>query len=155
MSTETPDYWTQIRMDRTPVGLKITVQADPKVEAFMASLGDGKTHTLATYGRGWQPPTIEAQLEVYDVHGGGAIPDKEYTISAVGSGLVVNDLANLSFLRFKGLGSPEGVTFVIPGPFSRAYLKPTSDQLLTAIKHFLKDYVVPTSVLLKVTSQGL
>lgn len=149
--------WIELALNRGPRGLVVHVKTVPEIEEFMKALGDAKD-AVEVYGRSWQPHAPTRDLEVYRQNNSltGDQP-LSYTISKPCEPLV--DLkverVNLSFLRFVGVGDPQGVCFVITEPFSEPYVTKLSRMLVLECKHFVQDFIVPVHINLRISSQSL
>lgn len=149
--------WFTMSITRGKEGLVVYVKVDPRIESFMASLGAGQKELAETYGAEWYP-IGEKPLEVYslfrDIKQSG-----NYTISVPGSSFTFRDKKtgdekiNLAFLRLVGIGSPEGVTFGMAGPFSRDYIRDIQTSVPKQVKSLIQEYVLPVNINLRISSQ--
>lgn len=148
------ECWLDLAPRRGPKGLVIHVKADPRIEDFARSLGNGTKGDIAGYGRRWFPvnPGI---IEVY--HMAEDFPATAYTLDAVGDELRPRRFAaggrvNLSFLRVAGIGDPQGIQLGLTGPFSKPYVREMMADVVTETRSLIRDYVVPIHLNLRITS---
>ena len=134
-----------------PLGLAIRVKAAPKIEEYIASLGDGTTTLVESLGRGWRLPNgIETPLMVYNtvdiprlsLQTGELIRLDQAGLPLIGS-RDGQSMINLSFLRLVGISEGEGVTFCIRGVHSVEALSNMIDKLTHASKRFYFDFIKP------------
>lgn len=150
------ECWLEISLDRKATGLEIWTRADPRVESFMESLSeeDRTPDALEVYGKQWLPIDPEHPILVRRLM--KEIESPIYTINAVCLPLTSSRApGNVSFLRFVGVGSAEGVRFRIVGPISRDAIRTMKDNILSASRQLFRDYIVPTYINLRVTSTEL
>jgi hypothetical protein len=143
-------------------GTEVTVRADHIIEEFVKGLGDGTTKPMPTTGYLWYPLT-PSPLLVYNV-GNGELPMPDfdgYQLDQVNKMLVIpaempgqSDAVNLSFLRFKGISSPEGVTFGIKTVMSPSMMDSLTVRIGKACRQLCRDYIVPTSRRLMIVTEG-
>lgn len=146
---------------RTQNGIGVHVKTSPEFEEFIRSLGDGNTQTLTAactlpYGetvKKWTPVDGQPELELYNIQleycetvmaGQRARLDMPgYPLEVDGNlGYIPN--ANVSFLRLKGIGSPDGVKFVVMGTvISKPGFLDLRDRVIRIIKRINSDYVSP------------
>jgi hypothetical protein len=144
--------WFDLTLDRRSDGVTLVARADPRVEAFMSGLGYGESDPTDLYGRMWVPSDPTKILRVYksSVDLGGRFLDK-YTMSYPCGAFDMEGLINLSFLRLVGLS--EGVSFRIELPMSRSRVGSLKNNILEGVQEFLREYIVPVHVNLKLVSQ--
>lgn len=153
--TKGGECWLQISIDRRSKGLEVYIKADPRVEEFMASVSNGKFESLESYSRNWCGKDPLNPLKVY-------VLDRELT----SNGYLLNNVCgnlidgrtsnvNLSFLQFVGISNPEGIRFMISGPFQDEYVKGLIPKILTATRTLLKTYIVPIHINLRISSQEI
>ncbi|HVI40367.1 MAG TPA: hypothetical protein VM577_06880 [Anaerovoracaceae bacterium] len=150
--------WFEMSISRGKKGLAFYVKADPRVEEFFAGIGNGIKDPLEAYGRDWYP-LGDKGIEVYNL-GNAKIPtanplqNPRYTVSNPTEGLVLPKTAavNISFLRFVGVGSPDGVTFGISGPYSKDYIRDIQKVMAQEIRNLIRDYIVPVNLNLRISS---
>lgn len=152
------ETWLTLTMERSARGLEVRVKTLPKFEDFIDSICSGQD-PLHAYGGSWKASNgvdimyLKTLSETLD--------ESNYTLNAPCLPLVTipqgkrNEVPNLSFLRFKGIGSPEGVKFVIAGPVSKQYVRNASRKILEASKQLIVDYIAPMTVALRISSQEL
>lgn len=148
--------WVELSLDRTFQGLEVYIKTLPQIEAFMKGLGDGRASALNAYGRSWIPTKGGTPLEVYGLD--KTLSNPGFTIDGICEPLKPEKgigKLNLSFLRFAGIGSPQGVRFIITGPFSRTFVHTVKDDILVQISTLIKDYIVPVHLILRISSQEL
>ena len=151
--------WFELSIERGKGGLELFVRADPRIEEFMVSLSAGKNDIIDIYGKSWFP-IGERDIKVYRVETELSSLDdapKRYLICRPAENLEFprNDQVNLSFLRFVGIGSPEGVRFGIAGPFSKEYVRKLSSTILTEVRNLVKEFIVPININLRISSQEI
>ena len=136
-------------------GLRITIKADPCIESFFKEHCNGESDALDLYGRTWFSIDQENPIKVYrsqdDPKG------NDYTFGDVCGALGKNPKSgkvNLSFLKFVGIGSDNGVTFGISFPLSREFVLSFRQDLGMAIRAFVQDYIVPIHIELKIVSRS-
>jgi len=142
-------------------GLDIWAKAEPRVESFIKSLSpSGRVDPIESYAggnrwipkKGWGPLMIhsmEMELEAntyYDLNAPGS------TLSGVGAR---GTSINLSFLRIVGLSLPGGIGFSVAGPMSSKYVKDYAQQFKTAVGMFIREYIVPVHINIRISSQEL
>jgi hypothetical protein len=143
--------WFNVAMNRTYLGTEVYIKTVPEVEAFIKSFGNGEYDNIDAYGRSWLP-VGNSVLNVYrlnkDITG-------IFTINRVSEDFgdsPKDGRTNLSFLRLVGIGSPEGVRFIIVGPASKKYLRLLASEMTEAVKKLITDYVVPVHINLRISS---
>lgn len=141
--------WLLISVIRRSNGLEIWAKADPRVEQFTSSLGDGITDDLEAYGRNWFGTNPEKPIKVY--RSNKSVKSGVYTIEAVAGAFTIEPPVNLSFLRFQGLS--EGIGFVVSTPFRTDTIKEIYRNILVASRTFIRDYISPVEVILRISSQ--
>jgi len=135
-------------------GTEITIKADPVIEDFVRDLGDGTVRPLQA-GYAWYPINpIPAEIYTF---GNGELPAPDfdtYQMDAVNKGLVLEgDAVNLSFLRFKGIGSPLGVTFGIKAVYSPSLMESLKTRIGKACRQLCRDYIVPVTMRLVIVNK--
>lgn len=145
------ECWMQISIDRVPKGLKVYVKADPRVEEFIVSVSYATPVVLETYGRNWFGHDPLNPLKIYSIE--KEVPNTGYVLNNVCGPLIDrNGNANLSFLQFVGVSAPEGIKFMISGPFEAGYVKGLSAKVLTSARMLFKAYIVPMHLNLRISS---
>lgn len=143
--------WFDLVLDRRSDGVTLVAKADPRVEAFISGLGYGESDPTDLYGRMWVPTDLNKPLRVYRLTNdiSGRFLDR-YTINSPCGAFDTDGDINLSFLRLVGLA--EGVSFKIELPMSRSRVATLKSQLIEGVEEFLREYIVPVHVKLKVVS---
>lgn len=150
------ECWLEISMERKLKGLEIWVRVDPRVEEFVKTLGEGDegTEVLETYGKSWVSGDPNKPIKVTRLN--REINNANYNLDSVGTSLVQSRSGpNISFLRFVGVGTPEGVKFIITGPVSRDYIRSIRENVLVAARQLFRDYIAPVHINLRITSTEL
>lgn len=146
--------WLEIGMCRGKNGLEIVVKAEPRVEDIIKSMSIGGYDDLEAYGTEWvsvgKDPVKVTQISK-------DVPSTDYTINTIGHGFISDKFGkvNLSFLRFKGISGPEGVRFCVSGPVSRQHARDIGSKVVQAARMFVRDYVVPFNIGLRISSTEL
>lgn len=145
----------ELSIDRKASGVEVWVRADPRVEEFMKSIPPEDAPAidlLESITKNWV--SVGAPLSLYNL--GRDLDTAHYTFSSVGGSMTgYKQPGNIAFLRFVGAGSPEGVRFMITGPISRDHIRTFKDAILNASRQFLRDFIVPVYINLRVTSTEL
>lgn len=143
--------WFEMSISRGKQGLTFYVKADPKVEEFFAGISGGQKESVDAYGRDWTQIGPEP-LIVYGL--AKALQSGKYTVSSPAEPLLMpkTGLINISFLRFAGISSPDGVQFGVVGPFSKDYIKELQKTMAQEIRNLIKDYIVPVNLNLRISS---
>lgn len=151
--------WLDLSVKSTTGGINIWAFADPKIEALMQSLGDGRLDSLEAYAKSWGSPDPAGNpVMVYKMarnpeYGTGR---RTYSLSDVGGMFEDQDgLTNLSFLRIKGISKPEGVTFRVNVPISLYKAKELKHTLLEATRQLVLDNLIPFHINFKLISREL
>lgn len=149
--------WFEMEIDRTRKGqngLVFFVRTEPRIEELMRTLGRG-TDTIEAYGKTWFPVDQGQSIDVYRLERDN-VSSPQYTINAPSEGLIStkDGRLNLSFLRFVGTSSPNGIKFGVEGIYTRDYVKEKLRPLiLTQVRNFVQDYLVPFHINLRISSQ--
>lgn len=144
--------WLDFAVTRGPKGLEIYIKMDPRLAAFIKSLGSGAKGNTEEYGRSWHSLTPGKSLEVYGMEQHVSSPT--YTLDAVAEGFKSRDgLVNLSFLRIVGVDEPQGMRFGVSGPFSKSYIREAMGDAIRETRNLIRDYVVPVQINLRISSQ--
>lgn len=144
-----------VRADKTS-GLTVSVQALPRVEDFIRSLGTGETTDVRTIGRHWSPIEKEGHLLVYNLNTNIGIQSQSYSpyridrpgwpiLEAAHGGQPMH-LANLSFLRLVGISEGPGVSFGVKGVFTLEHLRQMRDLVMEASRQFYISYLKPVQL---------
>lgn len=153
--TKGGECWLETTVTRNSKGIEVWVRTLPKVEDFikMLSEGDGGVDTLDAFGKQWfsiNPNPIQVSRIVKEVE------SNHYSMNTIGGTISSkHGGTNLSFLRFVGVGSNEGVKFGMAGPHSRDYIKTMVANILTGSRQLFRDYIAPVHINLRVTSTEL
>lgn len=144
--------WFEIRVRHKAASVEVWLRAHPSIEEFFEGLSNGGTDSLESYGRFWSSPKPETPQRVYKM---GREVDGGYNYALNNpSGMLESDrdgnpAPNISFLRLVGIGTPEGVKFLINTPIHIAGLRALESKLANAVRLFANDYIVPVSIHLK------
>lgn len=143
--------WVELSIGRTSKGLEVWVKAVPEIEQFCKAQSDSKKDGVEVYARGW---ISDKPLEAYRFKAN--LAEQGYSLIYVGGSLDVqtseDGRVNLSFLRLVGISEPEGVKFTVAGPFSREYLDRIGQGIIQQLRTFVRDYIVPVQVNLRISS---
>lgn len=148
------ECWLELTIDRKSKGTELWVRTDPRVEEFIRSLAEGEEvyDSLDHYGSNWR--VVDKPISVFRLN--REIDTQSYVLSLIGGSLVnTRGGVNISFLRFVGVGTPEGVRFSVTGPINRDYIRTIKDNILTGSRQLFRDYIVPVHINLRVTSTEL
>lgn len=149
--------WFTMSINRGKDGLVVYVKTDPRIEALFAGMSGGSKEPVEAYGAQWYP-IGEKKLEIHALLS-DLQPSSTYVTSSPGEALTIplkgsgTERVNISFLRLVGIGSPEGVTFGIVGPFSREYIRDVQAKILKQVRNLIQDYVLPININLRISSQ--
>ena len=146
--------WVELSLRRNHKGLTVWVKTVPEVEEFIRNSSHGNKDAMEMYGRGW----VANDLQVYRLDKPMGAVSGNYNLTKVSEpmeGAPLGGGVNLSFLRFVGISNPLGVEFLIPEPFSQPYVTRISHQIVLECKHFVKDYIVPMEINLRISSQSV
>lgn len=147
--------WFEMSISRGARGMEVFVRAAPQIEQFMKDLGKGEKENVAMYGRDWV--SLDAtDLMVYAVTKTFTTPNT-YTIGRASEGFenVKDGKINLTFLRLVGIGEPAGVRFLITDPVSKQYMKRIAGSVIQEVKNFVRDFIVPVQINLRISSQEI
>lgn len=141
-----------LRLRRSPDGLVVNISAVKEVEDFIRGLGNGELSELSQFGGLWFNPT-DQPIMVYNLEQNIKVPD--FTLANIGEPLANEQIgrANLSFLRFKGISEPGGVSVGIRGPMSRSGIRGLGPLLSRAANRLVDEYIAPCVVDIKVLLQ--
>lgn len=145
---------------RSTIGLIVRISVDPSVEEFMKLSSTGKIQPVEAHGPSWVPLNNGESLQVYATNkfNNG---NPRYTLDHIGRPLLIDtrgvgdysqSIPNLSFLKLVGIGSPDGIAFGVAGAYSFDYAQTLKRVLLLEVQQFLRDYVVPLNINLKIYS---
>lgn len=150
--------WFELSVGRNSKGLDIFVKADVKLEEFFKGQM-GQSESVSIYGREWINSDPDKDLETYKISKSltSASMALTYTLTEVSTPLesLRDGRINLSFLRLVGISNPGGIRFSIAGPYSKDYIKRISTSIGKEVREFVKEYVVPVHVNLRITSQDV
>lgn len=142
--------WLELSIGRNARGLTVHAKCVPELETFVKSLGSGQAMPASAYGRDWLPIDPYTSLQVYDL----AKPTGNFRLTKVSEPFMSREgVLNLAFLRLVGLSSPEGVKFVIPGPAPKSFVTDLSADLLKNCRDFIREFLVPVHINLRISSQ--
>lgn len=143
--------WLEIGLCRGKLGLEIAVKAEPRVEDIIKSMAAGEgTDPLEAYGTEWVSAP-GSEIHVYSFT--KDVTSMDYTIATIGHGFFDKlGKVNLAFLRFKGISKPEGIRFCVSGPVSRQHARDIGAKIVQASRIFVRDYVVPFNIGLRISS---
>jgi hypothetical protein len=115
-------------------------------------MSDTELDKITEYGQGWTPVPADTDFKVYRMIQELSTP--VYLFGNVGGTLInaKTKQTNLSFLQFQGVGD-QGVRFSMAGPFGRDYVKELSESILKASHVFVRNYIVPVGIHLKLFSK--
>lgn len=145
--------WGSISIDRRASGIEVWAKLDPKIEELIQSASEGQGSykvPLETYGRNWRGMDPTPNIEVYSLEK----PMDGATYTLLGPCKELKDpkgKLNLSFLTMVGIGSPNGVRFMIVGPAQADYVKEYGKLVVRDITYFLREYLVPVHVGINIT----
>lgn len=150
------ECWLDLTINRVSRGIQLWFRTDPRVEAFMKSLAEGEevTDTIESYGKGWISVNPEKPLMVYRLN--HELDSPYYTLTAVGNNLGgTRPPTNISFLRAVGIGSGEGIKFIVTGPINKDYTRAIRENTLVAVRQLVADYIAPIHINMRITSTGI
>jgi hypothetical protein len=149
--------WFTMSITRGKNGLIIYTKTDPRIEDFFQSLGQGQKEPPEAFGPDWY--AINKPLHVHGYYKALPTMPIEYSVNMPGGPFTIRDknrpieVVNISFLRLIGIGSPEGVSFGVVGPFSRDYIRETQGKILRQVRNLVQEYVLPVNINLRISSQ--
>src|SRR5688572_17884672 len=143
--------WFEIGGERTRGGLKIYVKADPRVEDFVKTLGNGRKDSIEVYGRSWIPVAPSKVIEVYQMEKN--LMSDSYTLSAPAETFKAPSCGrvNLSFLRIVGVS--DGLQFGMMGPYSKPYIRESFSDITREVRSLVRDYIAPIHINFRISSQ--
>lgn len=144
------DVWLEQTISRTASGLLVWIKTTPEVEAFMKAQSDGNLDELSAHTKNWKP-VGENPMQLYRLK--TDLGSDEYRLSQVGGHLNATIPANLSFLRFVGISSPDGVKFLINGLYDRNTTKLAAKIILASSKLLFQEYIADVNISLRISSQ--
>ncbi len=137
----------EIQIRRRAKGIEIKIVA-PEFEEFFKDLSDGLVRKGTTNGF--------KDIELYIVDAAnGLYSDSDGVINNFDCGLFDGTKANASFFRAKGIGSPEGVKFLIPGVISSEKLTEWKGKVMLYLKSFYKKHMKPFNVTCRLISEEI
>ena len=145
--------WMDICITKKHKGVEMSVKVDPRIEEAMASMCAGKAEPIESFCRDWVGLDPDHPLQVrrsYTLDN-----PKDYRLDHMGGAISISyrdEPVNISFLRFVGVGSPTGVTFLMTGPYSPDYPKQVGSSISGAVKQFVRDFIVPKSINFRLSS---
>lgn len=144
-------------LHRTAKGLLIRVTADEAFEDLFREASGGQAQSVNAWGRWWTSLDPNDQIACYSLAGGfpetGEFPGGTYTVGAPGHPLIMDgNVINLSWLRLRGLSSPEGVAFFVRGVFSTNLVREELPQKIkSAIKQLYIDFLRPVDMSISIS----
>lgn len=149
--------WLEMTLKRGGRGLEMWVKGQPEIEEFFKGLSRGRTQPMSLYGRDWFHPDDSKDIRVYDLDESRVTVGTGYLLNKVAESLEDGrtNKVNLSFLRFEGISSPEGIKFIVAGPYSKDYSTTIADKLIKQSSQMIKDFIVPVHISLRITSQDI
>jgi hypothetical protein len=145
--------YMSMSLDRSSKGLEISIKVDPSIEGFMKTMSNGVSENLSAYGMEWITCNNEDPLRLYTLKKDLVSPT--YFLGAPDNFRARDNRINLGFLRFVGIGSPQGIKFIVTTPMETSYIKNLSSRFLTETRAFARDYIVPVHVILRISSQDV
>ena len=133
----------KIRAKRVASGVELYLQSEPFEEFFRSQAPESEPY-FSSSNPGW------AGHKMYKMASESATLPQHMRIW--GSPLFVDGLPNLSFWRAKGLG--EGLTFKIPGVYSRAILDSYVQYCEACASKFYKNFLHPYDREVSITVKG-
>jgi hypothetical protein len=166
----------QMSLGRSAKGLILSVKAHASIEEFFHTISQGKTQPMSLHGRWWRP--VREGLSLPEVYVFSApLNSKRYSLNAVGQDLITrgdgagrpissedsedegyggppgSSIANISFLRMKGISEGDGVSLSIPTVQTVEGLRTASKLLREGVKAFYLDFLKPIDVVISMTAQ--
>jgi hypothetical protein len=144
-----------MNLKRQHDGLHVFVKAHADIESFFREASGNEQYNVAEGGRDWLSDEI---LRVYSIRGGFSSPT--YDLFKVGRNIINMDSdsgqwkPNLSFLRLVGISRDAGVSFRIPGVYSKDQLLTVSDTTKRALRQFYADYMRTLEVFIRLVQTG-
>lgn len=149
----------QITLERSGLGLTITVKANARLEEFMRLNSEGNQVDLKLFSRAWIPVNDRPLLAYQGQTKFGSATSEDgtsYNPDALGHPILMpNGQINLSFLRLVGISEGAGVAFAIKGVYSLEMARQLRDKLGMAAKRFYIDYIRPVDVSVTISTQDL
>ena len=141
--------WMKISQKKDSVHLHL--KAHPIVEDFFRELSTGKEDTVVSRGEGVWFGVENKDLKIYRLNQSG-MGGSGYSLDADGYRLTTipdgigGTSANLSFLRIKGISSPNGVVLGVFGVMSFSARRQLKEVTKTGISRFVRDYLIPVTI---------
>lgn len=169
----TGDTWLDISISRGSVahpskgsmGMVIAVKADPRVEEFIKTLGDGQTRSMReNYHDKWIPfNTSDFQIYNFSNNNVASYASRPYVLTFPGGSPRVSkqenpgqaDKINLSFLRVAGIGSPEGIKFGFRDAYSEPFARMFGQEAISHVGNLLKENLLGFNLNFKLVEQKL
>jgi hypothetical protein len=146
----------ELSIERGPKGLILFVRAMPEVENFIKSLCDGGVDPVEMYSREWFSVDVAKPVYIHRLERDIPTASSSYTIAHPGEPLRSKEgKYNISFLRIVGIGSPEGVTFGVAGPFSKEFIRIFMEGACKEVRTLISEYIVPVHINLRISSQEI
>lgn len=146
------ESYLRMSVDRTSKGMEIFVKAHPDIEEFLKSSSGASVDSLDAFGRNWYAPD-GSQLKAHRLE--QVLNGLGYFFGNLCGSLQGKGGVNLSWLQLQGISRPEGLSFVVTGPFSRQFVVDFPKLAGVAAREFFKNYIVPIHVNLNISSQEL
>lgn len=153
--------WLELSMERNihkhAKGLIMRLKGDPRLEDFMRDLSGAETENVSLYGRYWHPIKPDLELRAYKLPKGALNDMPGVAFNQLGADLrsTLDGTLNLSFLRLVGIGSPDGIRFELSRPTSVTFARAVSGDLTRQTVNFVREYISPMAINLRITSQDL
>lgn len=149
--------WFELGVGRGSKGLEISLKAVPQLEEFFQGLSGGKKDPIELYGRNWSSGD-NRDLEIYGLQRDLQLENANYFVNRPTEPLEEDGRGsrlNLSFLRLVGISDPQGVKFVISGPYSKEYTRVLTARIGAETRNLIRDFVVPVYINLRISSQDI
>jgi len=140
--------WGRVSVKRGSNGIEVWAKFDPTVEDLIKSActgGGTYTQPMEALGRQWRGMDPTPEIKVYELE--RSLDGATYTLSNVCGPIKDNKgRTNLSFLLMEGIGSENGVRFVIGGPVQAEQVSEYGKNVVKDIGRFLREYLVPINI---------
>ena len=148
---------------RTEKGLKLTFKAHPRVEEFFRNLSASDPSPVLLTGRHWEIVESGQELLAYEdmelfrgVQVGNAQLNQTGRLDLVGGPLRDSSgIVNLSYFRLVGISQGNGVSFLVRGVWSLAYLERQRSAIRKLQQNFYISYIRPTDLSTTLSSQEI
>lgn len=150
--------WLEMSVGRNKQGLSLWYRSVPAIEEFFINVSDGglKENT-AVYNREWWPLEPQKELEVYRLE--KPLQNNRFSFGHIGEPFTIQDrrtgaqTVNLSLLQVVGISNPAGVNMGIKGLYSKGFARDLSTKLMAEVREFVREYIVPININLRISSQ--